>query len=35
MVFVRTLSSDPRWGNQMRKPIAEDAAMYGLSEPSG
>ena len=35
MAFVRALSSDPRWGNQMRKPIAEDAALYGLNEPTG
>jgi hypothetical protein len=29
----RELSSEPWWGDQMRAPIAEDAAMYGLGEP--
>jgi hypothetical protein len=27
------MSTHPTWGDQMRRPIAEDAAMYGLDEP--
>lgn len=31
--WVREISTHPTWGDQMRRPIAEDAAMYGLDEP--
>ena len=31
--FLKEFSTDPSWGDQMRGPIAEDAAMYGLDRP--
>jgi hypothetical protein len=31
--FLREISAEPTWGDQMRVPIAEDAAMYGLDQP--
>ncbi len=33
--FIREISTQPTWGDQMRHPIAEDAAMYGLDRPAG
>jgi hypothetical protein len=33
--FLKEISTHPTWGNQMRRPIAEDAAMYGLDRPAG
>jgi hypothetical protein len=27
-------ATQPWWGDQMRGPIAEDSAMYGLNEPA-
>lgn len=31
---LRTFAAEPWWGDQMRGPIAEDSAMYGLNEPA-
>ena len=33
--FSSEISTHPTWGDQMRRPIAEDAAMYGLDRPVG
>ena len=32
--FLKEVAADPSWGDQMRGPIAEDAAMYGLDHPA-
>jgi hypothetical protein len=31
--LLKAWSSEPWWGDQMRFPVAEDAAMYGLDRP--
>jgi hypothetical protein len=31
---LRMMAADPSWGDQMRNPIAEDAASYGLATAS-
>ncbi len=31
--FLKAFSTNPSWGDQLRGPIAEDAAMYGLDRP--
>jgi hypothetical protein len=33
-VVLRDFAAQPWWGDQMRGPIAEDQAMYGLNEPA-
>src|ERR1039458_7191973 len=33
--FFSEISTHPTWGDQMRRHIAEDAAMYGLDRPVG
>jgi len=33
IAFLKAVAADPSWGDQMRRPIAEDAAMYGLDRP--
>jgi hypothetical protein len=33
--FFSEISTHPTWGDQMRRPIAEDAAMYGLDRAVG
>ena len=33
LAFLKEISTHPTWGDQMRRPIAEDAAMYGLDHP--
>lgn len=33
MAFFREVSTEPWWGDQMRRPIAEDATMYALDQP--
>jgi hypothetical protein len=33
VALFRDLATQPTWGDQMRRPIAEDAAMYGLDHP--
>ena len=33
--LIRDLSSEPTWGDQMRNPIAEDAAIYGMDADTG
>ncbi|MDP9336505.1 MAG: DUF2652 domain-containing protein [Actinomycetota bacterium] len=33
--LLKEFATDPSWGDQMRRPIAEDAAMYGLDRPVG
>jgi hypothetical protein len=32
--FLKEISTHPTWGDQMRRPIAEDAVMYGLDRPA-
>ena len=32
--FLRVMAAEPWWGDQMRNPIAEDAASYGLATAS-
>jgi Protein of unknown function (DUF2652) len=34
LAFLKEISTHPTWGDQMRRPIAEDAAMYGLDRPA-
>ncbi len=31
--WISEISANPTWGDHMRRPIAEDAAMYGLDAP--
>jgi hypothetical protein len=33
VAILKQFAADPSWGDQMRGPIAEDAAMYGLDHP--
>jgi hypothetical protein len=33
IALMKEFAADPSWGDQMRGPIAEDAAMYGLERP--
>jgi hypothetical protein len=30
---MKEFAADPSWGDQLRGPLAEDAAMYGLDRP--
>ena len=35
VAIFREFSADPSLGDQMRRPVAEDSAMYGLDPPAG
>jgi hypothetical protein len=35
IALMKEFATDHSWGDQMRGPVAEDAAMYGLDRPVG